>query len=226
MLPTIALLLVAQKPNVLSADERKDGWRLLFDGKSLKGWRDFPDGEVKPGWRVGDGALVCADPHTAGDIVTDGEYDWFTLELDYRLSPGGNSGVMFHVADEGGATWQSGPEIQLHDREDGPESQKSGWLYGLYRASVDAVRPEGEWNHLRLVVTPQGCSTELNGVPYVQFVLGSEDFRARVARSKFGTMPLFAKSEVGRIALQGDHGVVSFRNLKLRPFIPAPVGRL
>ena len=226
MLPALALFLVAQKPNALTADERKDGWTLLFDGRTLKGWRNFRAEGVRPGWEVEDGALVCADPHTAGDIVTEHKYEWFTLELDYRLSSGGNSGVMFHVADEGGATWQSGPEIQLHDRRDGPETQKSGWLYGLYSASGNAARPEGKWNHLRLVVTPQGCSTELNGVPYVQFVLGSEDFRARVQRSKFGAMPLFAKIDRGRIALQGDHGVVAFRNLKLRTFLPPPVGRL
>lgn len=217
MIVTLVAALAFQKANVLTADERAAGWRLLFDGKSTKGWHNFRGQGVRPGWRVADGALTCADPHTAGDIVTDERFDWFELVLDYRLSSGGNSGVMFHVGDEGGAPWETGPEIQLHDRRDGPEPQKSGWLYGLYSTPVDATRPEGEWSHLRLVVTPKGCETELNGVPLVLFVLGSEDFKARVAKSKFGSMPGFASLDKGTIALQGDHGVVSFRNVKIRP---------
>lgn len=205
------------KPNVLTRDERAAGWTLLFDGRTTKGWHNFKATGVRPGWRVVDGTLTCADPHTAGDIVTDGKYDWFELTLDYKLSPDGNSGVMFHVADDGPTTWASGPEVQLHDSLTSHESQKTGWLYALYPASVNAAKPEGEWNHLRIVITPKGCETELNDVPYVLFTLGSDDFRARVARSKFGSMPNFARLERGTIALQGDHGVVSFRNVKLRP---------
>ena len=208
-------------PNVLTRDERAAGWRLLFDGRTTAGWRGFRSPGVGPGWRVVRGALTCADPATAGDLVTEGRYDRFELALEYRLAPGGNSGVMFHVADEGGATWESGPEIQLHDRSDGPERQKSGWLYGLYAGETDVAR-EGQWNRLRLVVTPGGCSTELNGVPLVLFRLGSEEFRARVARSKFAAMPRFAALDRGRIALQGDHGVVAFRNAKLRPLPARP----
>ncbi len=203
--------------NTLSRDEREAGWHLLFDGRTTKGWHNFRSAGVRPGWRVVDGALTCVDPRTAGDVVTDDKYDWFELTLDYRLSVEGNSGVMFHVADEGGTTWQSGPEVQIHDSKVSHESQKTGWLYGLYAASVDAARPEGEWNHLRIVVTPKGCETELNGVPYVLFTLGNDDFKARVARSKFGAMPNFARLDRGTIALQGDHGVVAFRDVKLRP---------
>ena len=218
MLASLLLAVALQKPNVLSSDERRAGWSQLFDGRSLRGWHNFRAEGVRPGWRVTDGALTCAAPRNGGDLVTDGVYDWFELSLEYRLAPGGNSGVMFHVADEGGATWASGPEVQLHDERGDAETQKSGWLYGLYEGTAEAARPEGEWNRLRLVVTPLGCSTELNGVPIVRFTLGDEDFRARVARSKFGAMPRFAKLEKGRIALQGDHGVVSFRSVRLRPY--------
>ncbi len=196
------------------------GWRLLFDGRTTKGWHNFKAEGVRPGWKVVDGALTCADPHTAGDIVTDSKYDWFELALEYRLSVGGNSGVLFHVADEGGATWQSGPEIQLHDSRMSGEGQKTGWLYGLYSTGVNSAKPEGEWNRLRILITPQGCETELNDVPYVLFNLESEEFKARVAKSKFGAMPNFAKVHRGSIALQGDHGVVAFRNIKVRPLVP------
>ncbi|RYG62562.1 DUF1080 domain-containing protein, partial [bacterium] len=207
MILALATLAIG-KMNTLSSDERAAGWRLLFDGKTTRGWHNFKSPEVGAGWRIVEGALTCADPHTAGDLVTADRYDWFELRLEYRLAPGSNSGVLFHVADTGDATWQSGPEIQLHDSLTSNEPQKSGWLYGLYSTTTDAVRPEGEWNRLRLVVTPEGCSTELNDVPLVLFRLGSDDFAKRVAASKFGTMPEFAKLDRGALALQGDHGVV------------------
>lgn len=216
MIVTLAALLAFQRANILTRDERAQGWKLLFDGKSVKGWHNFKQTGVQPGWKVVHGELTCVDPRTAGDIVTDEKYDWFELSLDYKLSPGGNSGVMFHVADDGDATWQSGPEVQLHDQLQSHEPQKSGWLYALYPASVNATK-ESQWNHLRIVITPKGCSTELNGVPYTLFILGSDDFKARVAKSKFGSMPNFAKLDKGTIALQGDHGVVAFRNVKIRP---------
>lgn len=219
MVAALAALAI-QKANLLTPHEKEAGWQLLFDGRTTKGWHNFKAEGVRPGWKVVDGELTCADPHNAGDIVTDAKYDWFELVLDYRLSIDGNSGVLFHVADEGDATWQSGLEIQLHDSVTSNESQKTGWLYGLYSATTNAAKPEGEWNRLRILITPQGCETELNDVPYVLFTLGSDDFKARVAKSKFGTMPDFAKFDRGSIALQGDHGVVAFRNVKVRPLTP------
>ena len=82
--------------------------------------------------------------------------------------------------------------------------------------TLDATKPVGQWNHIRLVISPDKCIHEINGVKYFEYVLGSDDFNARVAKSKFGRMPLFAKSNTGYIALQGDHGSVSFRNIKIR----------
>src|SRR6202034_4534437 len=89
------------------------GWQLLFDGKTFAGWHNFHEDKVGHGWKIEDDAMV--DPHGAGDIVTDGQYDWFELELDYRSSADGNSGIMYHVTDKGGAIWASGPEFQLED---------------------------------------------------------------------------------------------------------------
>ena len=83
--------------------EQAAGWILLFDGQDFAGWHNFKQDGVRPGWQVKDGALVCADPHNAGDIVTSNKFDWFELELDYNISEGGNSGIMFHVTDDGGA---------------------------------------------------------------------------------------------------------------------------
>ncbi len=211
--------------DLLTSAEKKAGWKLLFNGKDFTGWHNFKARGVQKGWQVKDGTLACVDPHNAGDIVTTDKFDWFELELDYKIAVGGNSGIMFHVTDEGDRPWQTGPEIQLEDNKKAGDPERCGWLYALYRPPVDpktnkpidATKPAGEWNHLRIVITPEKCEHIVNGVKYFDYVLGSEDFKARVAKSKFGEMPLFAKSNIGYLALQGDHGQVSFRNIKLRP---------
>ena len=220
------LALAADAPiNTLTDTEKAAGWRLLFDGQSFAGWHNFKQDGIRPGWQVKDGTLICADPHNAGDIVTTGKFDWFELQLDYNISEAGNSGIMFHVTDDGNRVWATGPEFQLEDNEKAADPVRCGWLYALYQPPVDAktgkildaTKPVGEWNHVRLVISPEKCVHEINGVKYFEYVLGSEDFKTRVAQSKFGKMPFFAKASSGYIALQGDHGSVSFRNIKLRP---------
>ncbi len=211
--------------NTLTAVEKAAGWKLLFDGKSLNCWSNFKKSDIKPGWQVKDGLLVCVDPHNAGDIVTAEQFGAFELQIDFKMAKGANSGIMYHVTDEGSSPWQTGPEIQLEDNAFATDPQKAGWLYALYQPPIDSktgktldtTKGAGEWNHLRVIISPDGCVHEMNGTKYVEYVIGSEDFNARVAKSKFGTMPGFAKSGSGRLALQGDHGEVSFRNIKIRP---------
>jgi hypothetical protein len=212
------------EPNTLSSSERAAGWQLLFDGKDFNGWHNFKHDGVRPGWEVKDGVLVCSDPHNAGDIVTSNQYQWFELQLDYNISEAGNSGIMYHVGDTGGAVWATGPEFQLEDNKEARDPIRCGWLYQLYQPPIDpatgktldATKPVGEWNHVRLLISPDKCEHDINGVKYFEYVLGSDDFNARVAKSKFSKMPGFAKSPTGYIALQGDHGQVSFRNIKVR----------
>jgi hypothetical protein len=224
---TCALRLTADedaKINTLTDAEKAAGWKLLFDGKDFDGWHNFKRDDIRPGWQVKDGTLACVDPHNAGDIVTTGKYDWFELQLDYNISEAGNSGIMYHVTDEGKAVWETGPEFQLEDNVKARDPVRCGWLYALYSPfdrktgkMIDATKPVGQWNHIRLLISPEKCEHEINGVKYFEYVLGSEDFNNRIARSKFSKMPLFAKSNIGYIALQGDHGQVAFRNIKIRP---------
>lgn len=210
--------------NTLTASEKAAGWELLFDGKTLDGWHNFKHESVRPGWEVQNGELKCVDPHNAGDIVTAEKFGAFELQLDFKMGEGANSGVIYHVSDEGNAVWATGPEIQLEDNPKAADPQKAGWLYALYKPAddpktgktLDTTKPAGEWNHLRVVISPKGCFHEMNGTRYVEYTIGSDDFNERVAKSKFGKMPGFAKSPVGRLALQGDHGEVSFRNVKIR----------
>jgi hypothetical protein len=215
----------AAQNNTLTEAEKAAGWTLLFNGQDLSGWHNFRSQTVRPGWQVKDGLLICSDPHNAGDIVTEQQFDWFELQLDYNISVAGNSGIMFHVADTGPAVWATGPEFQLEDNQAAADPVRCGWLYALYQPPIDpktgktldATKPVGEWNHVRLVISPEKCIHEINGVKYFEYVLGSPDFTNRVAHSKFAAMPGFAKSSAGRIALQGDHGSITFRNIKIRP---------
>jgi len=225
--------------NTLTEAEKAAGWKLLFNGHDTTGWHNFKSDSIRPGWQIKDGVLTCAVKTNSGDIVTSEKFDWFELQLDYNITPHGNSGIMIHVTDDGKKVFETGPEFQLLDNpayENAKpaagahhEAQLTGWLYQLYQPDIDpktgkpidATKPAGEWNHVRLLITPEKCVHEVNGVKYLEYVYGSDDFKQRAAKSKFAKFPFFGKSNIGYIAIQGDHGVCSFRNIKIRP-IAAP----
>ena len=186
------------KDNQLTESQRRRGWKLLFDGKSTTGWRNYRKPKIGSGWQVRDGALTRA-AGGAGDIITTKKYKHFELSLEYKISKGGNSGIMFHVTEELRAPWQTGPEIQVQDNVDGHDPQKSGWLYQLYKPVKpdwairfekqvgykspdvdDATRPAGQWNHVYLRIHPSKCEVAINGVSYYYFQKGSKDWDARV----------------------------------------------
>jgi hypothetical protein len=199
----------------LTDAEKAAGWKLLFDGQTLGGWRNYKKPDLSPGWKVENGAIVRGTER-AGDIITTEPYSAFELVLEYNISPGGNSGLMYHVLEEGQAPWHTGPEIQIQDNATGRDAQKSGWLYQLYKADIDAAKPTGEWNELRILITPEKCVTWMNGKLYYEYVKSSKDWDERVAKSKFAKLPSFGKATKGHICLQ-DHGnPVSFRNIKIR----------
>ena len=201
--------------NELSAEEKAAGWKLLFDGKTTAGWRNYKKKEVGSGWKIEDGVLVRKG-RNAGDILTVDQFDAFEFTVDYKISKGGNSGLMFHVTEEEATPWMTGPEIQIQDNKDGHDPQKSGWLYQLYKSETDATKPAGEWNTLRVLITPKKCEQYMNGVKYCEYVKGSEDWNEKVAKSKFSKMPKFGKATKGHLCLQ-DHGnEVAFRNIKVR----------
>ena len=213
--------------NTLSEYEKKAGWKLLFDGQTTKGWRNFKKDAISDGWKVVDGALTRASGG-AGDIITQEQFDSFELSIEYKISPEGNSGIMFHVTEDEDTPWKTGPELQVQDNEKGHDPQKAGWLYQLYKPGtpwgsdkpLDATRPVGEWNHIQLLVTPQICEINVNGMRYAQFQKGSPDWNERVAKSKFNEFKNFGKPTKGFISLQ-DHGnPVAYRNIKIRTLGP------
>jgi len=206
-------------PNTLSPAEADAGWMLLFDGKTTAGWRGFGKPDMPDGWRVQDGCLVCAGAG-GGDIVTDGTFADFELLLEWRISPGGNSGIMYRVTEDGDYPWLSGPEMQILDNARHADGQSpltsAGSAYALYAPEHDDTRPVGEFNEVRIVVRGPHVEHWLNGVEQCEYELWSEDWKERVAASKFASMPNYGLAKRGHIALQ-DHGdLVWYRNIKIR----------
>ena len=206
--------------NELTAEEKAAGWTLLFDGKDASAnFRGYKKDKLPDGWVVQDGALALKKG--GGDIITKEQYESFELSVDWKISEGGNSGIMFTVQETKGPSYETGPEAQVQDNVKGHDPQKAGWMYALYPAKVDTTKPTGEWNRfvLKCQKTPAGtfkCEHTMNGTKYVEYEIGSDDWKAKVAKSKFGKMEGFAKSDKGHICLQ-DHGnEVAFKNIKIR----------
>jgi hypothetical protein len=207
--------------NVLTDLEQRAGWKPLFDGKDASvHWRGYKKDTLPDKWAAADGALVLTGKG-GGDIITKDQFDSFELSIEWKISPGGNSGIMFKVLETAGAPWNTGPEAQIQDNVKGHDPQKAGWMYALYPASVDTTKPAGEWNHfvLKCQKTAAGtykCEHTMNGTKYVEYEIGSDDWNQKVAKSKFSKFPDFAKAAKGHICLQ-DHGnEVAFRNIKVR----------
>ncbi|HEY7612253.1 MAG TPA: DUF1080 domain-containing protein [Gemmatimonadales bacterium] len=198
-------------------------WRPLFDGRSLEHWRGFRRDEVPDGWRVVDGALTRVG--RAGDLITREVFGDFELSLEWNVAAGGNSGIMYRVTEDAAETYHTGPEMQVLDDARHPDGRSrltaAGAVYGLYPAEAGVVKPAGEWNAVRIVARGSRVEHWLNGVQVAAYELGSADWSARVAASKFSKWPGYGRAPAGHIALQ-DHGDrVAYRDIRIRTFPPA-----
>jgi len=209
-------------PAVLSLDEADAGFRLLFDGATTGGWRGYRSDEPPAGWSVnqnGELAFVAVEDGR-GDLVTTETFDSFELRLDWKVAEGGNSGIFFHVTEDNDWPWESGPEMQVLDNANHVDGRSpltsAGSNYALHAPLEDVSNPEGEWNAVRLVVDGDQVEHWLNDVKVVEYALGSVEWEALVAASKFGEMPGYGRSGTGHVALQ-DHGdPVWYRNVRIR----------
>ena len=211
----------ATMTNTLTSEERANGWQLLFDGRTTHGWRNYNKQDLDGRWRVEDGALTLAAAG-GGDIVTERQFENFELAYEWKISSGGNSGVFFHVVEgKYDAVWHTGPEVQLLDDDLHPDGRtpthRAGAAYDLYAPHDVQTRPIGEWNIARLLVNHGHVEHWLNGRKIVEYELWSDEWKKRVAASKFAVIPEYGLARSGHIALQ-DHGDrVWFRNIKIRP---------
>jgi len=220
-------------PNNLTAYEKKNGWRLLFDGVDAKGWKGaYKDGFPDRGWQIKDGVLrVLAsegkEGGVGGDIVTTDLFSAFDLSFEFKLTPGANSGVKYFVTLKEHNTGSAiGLEYQVLDDIGHPDAKmgingnrKLASLYDLIPAQKQErfVHPIGQWNTGRIIVYPNNhVEHYLNGVKVLEYERGSQAFRDLVAISKYKVWDHFGEAPKGHILLQ-DHGnEVSFRSIKIR----------
>jgi len=226
----VAILLLCATASCASSDAAP--WstsattRPLFNGTDFTGWRGYKGAPVPTRWRIADGAVVLGSEGTRGDLVTTEQFGDFELQLEWKISEGGNSGIFYFVQEIESApqTYSTGAEMQVLDdpkHSDGKlPSHRAGALYDLIPASEPAAKPIGEWNAVRIVVRKGRIEHWLNGKRVVATTYGDAAWRALVAGSKFKAMPDFAKVPRGHIALQ-DHGDrVWYRNIRIRTFEP------
>jgi hypothetical protein len=210
--------------NTLSSSEKNDGWISLFDGKTTDGWHTYGQSKAGSAWNVEDGALHL-DPKSKdgrGDIVTSKEFSNFDLKVEWKISPKGNSGVIFYVKEDPKIeeSYQSGPEMQVLDNDGHPDGKihkhRAGDLYDLIACSKETVKPVGEWNQVEIIANHGDLKLFLNGYNVVHTTMWDDNWKKMVAGSKFKEWPVFGTFTSGRIDLQ-DHGnEVWFRNIKIK----------
>jgi hypothetical protein len=172
----------------------------------------FLDTTKKADWQTADG----------GDLVTEKAYKNFHLKLDWKISKGGNSGIIFLLQEDGkhDYCWLTGPEMQIVDNEEHADGKlvkhQAGDLYDLIACAKKTVKPAGEWNRAEIICKDGGLTLMLNNVKVVSLTMWSDEWKKLIKGSKFKDMPDFGKFTFGKIALQ-DHGnMVSFRNIKIK----------
>ena len=207
-------------------EPENDGWVALFDGETTNGWHTYRRDTVAAAWTAVNGELRFnpeVERNQRGDIVTDGEYENYELELEWKISSGGNSGIIFsvHEAPEYNATYVTGIEMQVLDNIDAAdnkiENHLAGSLYDLIgSAEVSQPKPVGEWNQARIRKNDGQITLWLNDIQTADVTIGTPEWEELLNASKFKDWEAFAKYPKGKIALQ-DHGdVVAYRNIRIK----------
>jgi len=195
------------------------GWRPLLDEHSAPALRGWKSPGLPEGWKVAGGVLSKNGP--VEDLVTNESFGNFELELEWKLGKGGNSGIFYRGTRGYDHVYWSGPEYQLLDDANAPDGSNrltaAAAAYGLYGAPAGVVRPFDHWNRTRLVVRGTHVEHWLNGRQVVEYELHSEDWKSKVAASKFAAYPNYGLASTGLIGLQGDHpGALAIRGLRIR----------
>lgn len=234
----------AQPDNTLTDKEKQEGWKLLFDGESTKGWHTYnKPGTIGSKWVARDGALVFegrdrfeffvagrkieigdVDKIADGgeDIVSDDAYENFELQLEWKISKGGNNGIFYMIKESEAydEVWKTSPEMQVMDNEGHKDGlifkHRAGDLYDLIPADPVRVKPFGEWNKVKIVKKDGKVEQWLNGTKVVSFDINSEEWKDLVAKSKFAEYEEFATPGPGRIGFQDHDNLVYYKNVKIK----------
>jgi hypothetical protein len=206
--------------NTLSAAEQRAGWQLLFDGQSIsKYWRAYKADTVSPRWQVIDGVMTKTRP--SDDLVSRQQFGDFEFAWEWRVTPAGNSGVFYRANETESKIYWTAPEFQIADDSLTPDSKNpltsAGAAYGLYAPPKGVAKFAGKWNASRILVRGNHVEHWMNGQKTIEYEIGSPDWKAKVAASKFKPYPNWGLAKTGVIGIQGDHtGTLELRNLKVR----------
>jgi hypothetical protein len=198
-----------------------DKWIVLFDGKSTEQLRGYNmDGFPSNSWII-DGDALKTMPGKAVDLISMDKYDNFELEVEWKVKPGGNSGIIYRVAETKDPSYSTGPEMQVLDDERHPDGKNpktsAGALYALIAPSADKkMNPAGEWNKAKLVIKNNHVEHWLNGIKIVEYEWASPAVKELIKKSKFKDMPGFMTQSTGHIALQHHGEEAWFRNVRVR----------
>ena len=232
----LALLFTASCGNSKSNEENSNDnstqtqeWITLFNGQDFSGWEMYGEEPIMPQWEIVDGTIACnvgLGEENSGfnrSIMTTKDYANFELELEYKISKGGNSGVFYHVVQlEGkGHDYLTGPEFQVLDdefsRSESQADKMVGSNYSMHApAETKKPNPFMEWNKIKIVYNNGHVEHWLNGEKILEFEEGSEDWLARKAAGKWAKYEFYAKSKTGRISLQNHGDEVYFRNIRIK----------
>jgi hypothetical protein len=234
---TAALLLIVLlscDPSGRVSNSSGNGWVSLFDGSTTRGWHKYGGEPVGPAWKVKEGYLYLDTSEKkngqivgGGDIVTDEEYENFHLQLEWKISPRGNSGIIFYIHEDKKTfewPWETGPEMQVLDngtptRLGQPDSKyythRAGDLYDML-ASKEMVKPVGEWNQIDLIARNGKLDFYMNGQHTLSTSMWDDNWKKMIAISKFKNMPGFGTYQKGRIGLQDHDNEVCYRNIRIK----------
>lgn len=226
--------------------ETKDDWIVLFDGTSTEGWRGYNAETMPPGWVIEDKVLTFKDDGPATEVEYEGgkdiiyaaeQFDNFELQIEWKIPPGGNSGIFYHVKEGYSGPYEVAPEYQMIDDENYTKFhdicdynkglgydcnlqdwQSTGADYAMYPAPMNArnLKPAGEWNSTRIIFTKEKAEYWLNGKMVVDFVPWSEDWEAKKNSGKWSHAPDYGKFKTGYIGLQDHDSPLWFRNIKIK----------
>jgi hypothetical protein len=211
-------------PNTLTDEEKKEGWQLLFDGKTTDGWHGFNMKGFPDSWALEDGCLTMNSTDSAEnqDILTAKKYRDFALSLEYKLTPGANSGVLFQISEDPKYkfAYETGPEFQVIDHEGWTDKledwQINGSNYAMYPPKTKPYKPVGDWNHLFLMVKGNKVTQILNGEVVVEYEKNSEEWSKLRNSGKWNNFPDWGKFDEGFISLQNHGTKVWYRDVKLK----------
>jgi len=221
---------------LVSSAQNEKGWIKLFDGTTLNGWHSYGKPAPTPAWKVEDGTIHFdvgsnLDPdarkiyrkENSGDLVTNKEFKNFDFKLEWKISPKGNSGIIFLVHEDTmkyKETYNTGMEMQILDNDghsDGKiHKHRAGDLYDLIACSTETVKLVGEWNQVEIIVNKGKLELKLNGTTVVSTTMWDDNWKQMIASSKFKNMPDFGTFTKGKIALQNHGNDVWFRNIMIK----------